>query len=48
MTRMIKTGRQDIYTRHVESAATSRDGDEADSETTGESDGANSEDYFFQ
>jgi hypothetical protein len=42
---MIKTGRQDIYIRHVEHAEANREGDseeEADSETDGD------EDHFFQ
>lgn len=42
MTRMIKTGRQDIYIRHVERAEANREG-ETDDET-----GDRNQDYTFQ
>jgi hypothetical protein len=45
---MIKTGRQDIYIRHVENAEANRDEEESDSETGSKSNGSNSDDYFFQ
>jgi hypothetical protein len=41
---MIKTGRQDIYIRHVKNAEANRDGEESDGESTDSS----SDDYFFQ
>lgn len=48
MTRMIKTGRQDIYIRHVENAEANRDGEEDDSETEAPTTGSSSDAYFFQ
>jgi len=46
MTRMIKTGRQDIYIRHVERAEANREGEE-DKETDDETEERN-QDYIFQ
>lgn len=45
MTRTIKTGRQDIYIRHVERAEANREGEEDDSDDESEDRDTN---YFFQ
>ena len=51
MARMIKTGRQDIYIRHVKNAEASRDDESAESSVEDgpvDDDGDSNTDYFFE